>query len=468
MEWIETEVKIKELKDYDRNPRRISKEQLAKLIKSIQEDGYRNRIVVDIDNTILGGHQRKKALRAAGFSDSDTIKVLKPTRKLTQEEFDRINVRDNGHFGDWDMDGLSNLGYEMEQLIDWGVPSSQFADMFAKEEDEEPEVEVIEEETEDSKIKEPSKIISLNGDIWLLGNHRLVCGDSFDVLNHEKLLEGKKADFCFIDPPYGIKIDEWDNPIDEKTMLALIDGLTKSDSFFAMTHQMPLMLDWLLALKNTSYKFKDHVVWVKRIATAIAQDITRSHESLMIYKKGKPEYIKTKGKYTDVKVPGVMFDVSSIDGIQRYIGHLQTALKRGGKKTAITGKVTEKAYDYMKDVKKEVAPEEVNFTNVWSFLPNNQSTRDSDTRVEHPTVKPIQFMQRVVELCANDNDIVLDMFLGSGTTLLACEKSNRKCYGFEMNPKYCDIIINRWQELTGQDAIHIESGKTYNQLLNFS
>lgn len=135
MQWIEAEVKIKDLKEYNKNPRRITKEQLQKLVNSLQEDGYHQRLIIDYDNTIIGGHARKKALKASGFKDDDVIKVLKPERKLDQEEFNRLNIRDNGAFGSWHMDSLANLGYDFENLIEWGVPSSEFADMFVKEDE---------------------------------------------------------------------------------------------------------------------------------------------------------------------------------------------------------------------------------------------------------------------------------------------------------------------------------------------
>lgn len=129
MQWIETEVKLKDLIEFNQNPRRIGKEQFERLVKSIKEDGFHQRILVDVDNVIIGGHQRKKALKAAGFKDSDIIKVLKPERKLTEEEFKRLNIRDNGSFGEWDMDSLANLDLEIEELIDWGVPEGLFKDI---------------------------------------------------------------------------------------------------------------------------------------------------------------------------------------------------------------------------------------------------------------------------------------------------------------------------------------------------
>lgn len=133
MQWLEKEVQIKDLKDYKNNPRSISKEEFEKIVNSIKEDGYHQRIMVDLDGTIIGGHQRKKALKKAGFKDKDIIKVLMPERKLTEEEFKRLNIRDNGSFGDWDVDIIANNFDDIDQLIDWGIPSDIFKDLFTEE-----------------------------------------------------------------------------------------------------------------------------------------------------------------------------------------------------------------------------------------------------------------------------------------------------------------------------------------------
>jgi site-specific DNA-methyltransferase (adenine-specific) len=121
--WIEEEIKIKDLKEYDKNPRYIDKDQFDKLVASLKEDGYHQRIIVTPDNTILGGHQRKKALKKAGFKDSDKIQVLKPDRELSEDEFRRINVRDNLNHGAWDFDALAN-DWDYSELIEIGFPEN--------------------------------------------------------------------------------------------------------------------------------------------------------------------------------------------------------------------------------------------------------------------------------------------------------------------------------------------------------
>ena len=125
--WIETTIKLNELKDYAINPRKISKTDFNRLVNDIKQDGYHRRILVTYDNVIIGGHSRKKALLAAGFSENDDINVLKPNRPLSQEELKRLNIRDNLSFGDWDVDILAN-NFEEDDLKEWGMPDTMFDD----------------------------------------------------------------------------------------------------------------------------------------------------------------------------------------------------------------------------------------------------------------------------------------------------------------------------------------------------
>lgn len=120
--WLEESREIGELKDYDRNPRKMTKEAFKKLCESIKQDGYHARIMVDHNNVIIGGHQRKQALLASGYKKDKIISVITPSRPLTQEEFDRLNVRDNLPYGDFDYDMLANH-FDAEKLIEWGMPA---------------------------------------------------------------------------------------------------------------------------------------------------------------------------------------------------------------------------------------------------------------------------------------------------------------------------------------------------------
>ena len=146
LNWITTRVFVMDLKEYEHNPRRISKKDFDKLVTNIREDGYHQRIIVDINNVIIGGHSRKRALLAAGYAHNDSIEVLRASRPLTDIEFKRLNIRDNIPFGEFDFDILAN-NFEMEDLIDWGMDVNLFPSL------EEPEPEKTESEEDENKLK---------------------------------------------------------------------------------------------------------------------------------------------------------------------------------------------------------------------------------------------------------------------------------------------------------------------------
>jgi DNA modification methylase len=292
------------------------------------------------------------------------------------------------------------------------------------------------------------------GDVWQLGSHRLYCGDSTQPKQVADLLQGNKVDLIFADPPYGIGIDEWDKAIpDLPAFLQLLARHLKQGGFFTFTHQMPYMLDWLIALGKTPLKYKDHVIWVKRASTGPGLPLLRCHESLFLYSYDSAKYYETEGAYTDVKLPGIHFDVISIDGIDRYIKDLQAKVN-GADPTIRRSKKSHKAYDY-KSGGGDRSPERVNFTNVWSFLPEHKHEINGRPG-GHATVKPLLLIQRLIELCSSEDMLVYDPFLGSGTTLLAAEKTGRRCIGSELSPHHCDIVLTRWEQLTNQQATLIE------------
>lgn len=131
LEWIETEIAIRDLKEIRNNPRIMTENQFDALVQSLRQDGYHQRILIDQNNRIVGGHARKRALREAGYSLKQTIKVLKASRKLTKEEFRRIAIRDNLQYGDWDVDLLANE-FELDELMEWGMPEDLLAGMVGE------------------------------------------------------------------------------------------------------------------------------------------------------------------------------------------------------------------------------------------------------------------------------------------------------------------------------------------------
>ena len=292
------------------------------------------------------------------------------------------------------------------------------------------------------------------GDLFTLGRHRLLCGDSTSHEDVARLMQGEKASLVFADPPYGMAIDTWDKPLqDIPGFILLTSQQIKQGGFFAFTQQMPHMLSWLNALEVSPLKYRDHIAWIKRHLSAITQPLPRSHENLFIYALGNATYYQTKGRYEDVKLPGVLVDVITLEGIDRYIKDLQ--IKARGSNPAIKDKTANHhpAYRHM-PMNSDRSPEMACFTNVWSFLPETQRYRRGN-RIPHATAKPIKLIERLLILCTPEQASIYDPFLGSGTTLIAAENLHKRCVGMEISPEYCSVAIQRWQEMTCEKAVQL-------------
>ena len=227
-----------------------------------------------------------------------------------------------------------------------------------------------------------------------------IAPDTVHQLDYRLLLNALHAesvDAIITDPPYGMRLDTWDLPIDIPAFLSASYRVLKPNSFLAFTIQMPYMTDWLLALRDTKFRYKDHVVWVKRTHTNAATELCRSHESLLIYTKGQARYFETKGRWEDVKLPGFAFALLTIDAIDRYVKDLRLKLKS---KSSIrrSGSNHHKVYEFMGYQEGDRSPEFANFTSVWSFLPENLAKRGNNITSGHASVKPLKMFERLVEL----------------------------------------------------------------------
>lgn len=260
------------------------------------------------------------------------------------------------------------------------------------------------------------------------------CMDYLDLLRQ---IPDGLIDAVTTDAPYGLKLDTWDNPIDIPAFIAECDRVLKPDSFLAFTIQMPYMVAWIQALAgHKSFKYVEHIVWLKRLMGAYSAGLSHQHESILIYRKGKARFFDTRGRYSDVRIPGIMFDALSIDGFQRVysaaIGTNKPAMSGNGDKAHLRRGLSEPPMR---------AVEYCNFTNVWSFLPQNSSERNN--RIEHPSVKPIKLWERLVSVVSPEGGLVLDPFSGSGTTALACRNTGRDYIVGDNSPEYVQLIHDR-------------------------
>lgn len=394
--WQATSIKLACLKEYPNNPRKITKEMLDKLAAHIKEDGYHQRIIVDNDYTIIGGHQRKKALYMAGYDDETTIEVLMPSRKLTPEEIDRLNIRDNLAFGEYDFEVLTER-FNQEELLSFGMDKDMLAPIFDKA--------ILEEIGEEEEIEVLAEATARLGDIYLLGSHRLMCGDSINPQHVEKLMDGASPILMVTDPPYGVEYDpKWREGLSSQSGNTSIGKVLNDNRY-----------DWSEAYSL----FTGDVAYVwhsSKYTHKFAKNIEDSgFELINLIFWARNRIVFGRGDYHYQHDP------------------LWYAVKKG-KKHNWQGRRDQ--------------------STVWEIANNNPfGNNNMEETWGHGTQKPMECMLRPILNNSAQGQSVYDPFGGSGTTLIACERSKRNCYMMELSPAYVDVIIKRWEKETNKKAV---------------
>ena len=364
------------LKSAAYNPRQISREELNKLIKSIKQFGFVDPALVrKHDNMIVGGHQRVKAAIELGLKEIPVVYL-----DITENDAKLLNVALNKISGDWDEDKLTELLAELKFFDDvdellTGFDEDELDQLIA--DLEEPEEGL----TDDDAIPEEVEAICKEGQLWQLGDHRLLCGDATNAEKVNKLLDGNLIDTLWTDPPYGI--DYQDVKRNHKKI--------SNDNFDAYS----VIYDALSIISfETSFVCCNWKCYTP--INEVLEKLNKKTKAVIVWdKEHRIQNLDLFGKQHEWVIYSGLF---------------------GGQKT-VDGDVWQ--------IKREVSK-------------------------EHPTSKPIELITK--SLIAVNAKLVYDPFLGSGSTLIACEKTNRKCYGMELDPHYCDVIIKRWEDYTGQKA----------------
>lgn len=393
IQWHERKVSIADLKPYEKNPRKISDGQYQKLKQSLQQNGYHQRLIATPDMLIIGGHQRLKALAELGFTE---INILVPDRALSEAEYKRMLVQDNLPFGEFDFDMLS-MDFSFEELSEWGMTDDLLSKWkqpveFLADPDAVPEL--------------PGDPISKTGDVWILGNHRLMCGDSTKEENVCTLLSGAKPHLMVTDPPYGVEYDSsWRSKVD--------GGSGKRNDAPVLNDDKA---DW-----GESYRlFPGEVAYIWH-ADRHASEVQKSLEEsgFKIYTQiiwAKQTLVMSRGHYHWKHEP------------------CWYAVRKNG-----TG--------HWRGDRKQ--------TTLWEINNNNCSGGNiQEETFGHSTQKPIECMKRPIENNSQIGDEVYEPFSGSGTTIIAAEMTSRKCYAMEIHPAYVDMAVKRWEAFTGKKAIH--------------
>ena len=373
------------------NPRQLSKDQFKYLKDSIHRFGLVDPIIInknkDRKNIIIGGHQRTKVAKAMGIKEIPCLEI-----DLAYDKERELNVRLNKNTGDWDYDLLAN-NFDIEELNDWGFDDSELKiDLFEEE---------IDGLIDDDEIPEVTEPICKLGDVWQLGKHRLLCGDSTKKENIELLLDGNKADMVFTDPPYDYE------SLGKGGAFAKQNDKVKADILhISKFDPLPFLNSLETYFKNhtiNAYIFCNRSLIPKYLN--FAEDKKLTFDLLTWHKK---TFIPNAGQHHYPDTEYIIF------------------YKKSG--TFNSGLDSEHYYKY--------------------YI----TDKDKDLTIKHPTAKPVEIISLKIKLSSMLNGIVIDPFLGSGSTLIACEKTNRVCYGMELDEHYCDVTINRWEKFTGQKA----------------
>lgn len=367
------EINIKDIRPYEKNPRK-NNSAVAYVAESIKQFGFKVPIIIDKNNVIVAGHTRYKAAKKLGIN---TVPVI-IADDLTDEQIKAFRLADNkvAEQAEWDIDLLNE---ELEEIFDIDMTDFGFEVL-------EEEKEVEEDGYEPVKPKEP---VTQKGDIWKMGGHVLLCGDSTCTTDVEKLMQGEKADMCFTDPPYGYEYQS--NARNKSKKFDVIENDDKILDFFP---NIQLVCNGFVFV-CTTWKVLDK--WLPLFK--------KYHEltNMIIWNKGGGGIGDLKHTFsTDYEV---------------------ILCASNGKE--LTGK---------------------RIGSVWTIK------KDSSSSYVHPTQKPVKLSEFAIRNTTERGDIVLDLFGGSGSTLIACEQMERKCRIMEYDPTYCDVIVDRWEKLTGNKA----------------
>ncbi len=413
---------IMRLRPYDRNARTHSPKQIAQIAASIKAFGFNNPVLIDKDGVIIAGHGRVAAAKQIG---RDTVPCIR-LEHLSEDEKRAYILADNrlAEKAGWDPEILRIELQHLTSLdLDFDVTITGF---------EMAEIDVLlsdvtqdADPADDVPAVEPGPAITRIGDIWQIGRHRLICGDATDAATYARLLDGERAQMVFTDPPYNVKID------------GHVSGLGKAmHREFAMASGEMSTTEFTGFLAQVFANLASHSV--DGAIHFICMDWRHLGE---VQEAATPAYTELKNLCVWSKTNGGM-------GSLYRSQHELVFVYKSGRAPHINNVELGKHGRYR--------------TNVWSYAGANTfgRTRDADLEM-HPTVKPVALVADAILDCSTRKGIILDAFAGSGTTLVAAERTGRCGYGIELDPLYCDVIVRRLAKVAGIEAHHAVTGCTF-------
>lgn len=414
---------IKTLSGLKRRARKTEKDQLERVTKSIQTLGQRVPILIDHSGEIINGHIVAKALEGLGARDVWCVVI----DDLDQNERELLHVALNriSECGDWDMEALSpllmdfdTLGFDLE-MTGFTLPE---LDIIMT-----PNAEVNAVDKDDTIPSRPKLAVTLPGDLWVLGKHRLLCADATDPASYASVLDGELADVIFTDCPWNIPIEGFVSGL----------GKTKHKDFKMAAgelspEQFAQFCDCFHQICADHLKedapFYSCIDWRSvHLIMAAGQKAGLRHINTIVWNKGS--------------------------------GAMGTPYRSAHELIVMFGKGSKLAVNNV-----ELGKHGRDRTNVWSYPGANQKGSSASKALAfHPTPKPVEMVEDALKDVSKRGSVVLDPFLGSGTTLLAAERSGRRACCIELDPAYVDVAIERWEAMTGKEAVHAISGTTFTQ-----
>jgi len=409
-----TEVKIEDITPYHDNPR-VNTDAINVVKKSLSEFGFQQPLVLDKDNVIIVGHTRFAAAKELGFENVPCYVA----DNLSEDKIKAYRIMDNksAEYASWNY-GL--LTKEITDLLenDYDLEFTGFTDVELEDMGFDMNLESFVEEPQSDEdvipeINEDKPPISKMGDVWILGNHRLLCGDSTSIDDVEKLMNRERADMIFTDPPWNVNYGADDHPTYKKRtilndhmqedewadfVMGFCSCLKLASKGGCMTYLVMSAQEWAIVdktLRDNGFHWSSTIIWAKDALVISRKDYHTQYEPIWY------------GWNADDSRLSPLLDRKQSD--------------------------------------------------VW----NVDRPRVSKL---HPTTKPVELVERAINNSSQRTNLVLDLFLGSGSTLIAAEKTGRRCFGMELDPKYADVIIERWQNYTGKNAVLESTDEIYNSL----
>ncbi len=402
---------VKDLLPWQENPRKISKQALDKLKEKITQNGFHSVIVIDTDNTILSGNQRKTALMELGINSVD---VMIPSRKLSDAERRRIGIESNINDGEWDFEKLKSFDLELLQFA--GFDEKELVKFWDEEKDTKDDKFDVDKELK--KIKTPQTKL---GDLIVMGNHKLLCSSSTDINAVKKLFGDDRATAIYSDPPFNIGLS-YDKGVGNKSNYGGSFDDNQSPEAYKEFIRQVLKSSLAISTKDTHVAFWCDEAWVWVFQT-LYMELGVKNRRLNIWIKNNSSPIPTVAfnKCAEYCVYGTKGSP--------YLSDLVKNLNEIQNKDCTTGN------QLLDDI-----------SNIWATkrLPSNQ--------MEHPTSKNPELHHKFIMRCTKPGDIIFDAFSGSASTMICAEQLDRKVYSLEIEPVFCDLAIRRYEKLTGRKA----------------